>query len=297
MNRKKKIGPSRLLLHLIFILLCLICVIPLLLVVGISFTDETSLMVDGYHFIPRVFSADAYKYVFSGAGSVLQAYVVTIAVTVLGTGLHLLVTSMLAYSLTREEVTAREKISLFVYIPVLFNGGLVPYYMLMTRFLHLKNTIWVLILASLVSAVNVLIMKNFFRTIPNSLIESARIDGSGEIRTFFTIVLPLSTPSLAAIGLFVAIAYWNDWNNGYIYLVKRTDLYSIQNLLNRLMQNINALTQNASQVGNVNQGLSEIPSVSVRMAMATLGILPIVVIYPFIQKNFVKGITLGGVKG
>ena len=147
-----------------------------------------------------VYKRQAYKYVFSGAASVVRAYGVTILVTVVGTALHLLFMSMLAYALTREEVIARNKISFLVYIPVLFNGGLVPYYMLMTRYLHLKNTIWVLILVQLVSAVNVLIMKNFFRTIPKSLIESARIDGSGEFRTFFSIVLPLSTPSLASIG-------------------------------------------------------------------------------------------------
>lgn len=295
MGNRKKFGPSRLLLHLVFILLCLICVIPLLLVVGISFTDETSLMVDGYHFIPRVFSTDAYKYVFSGAGSVLQAYVVTIAVTVLGTGLHLLVTSMLAYSLTREEVTAREKISLFVYIPVLFNGGLVPYYMLMTRFLHLKNTIWVLILASLVSAVNVLIMKNFFRTIPNSLIESARIDGSCEIRTFFTIVLPLSTPSLAAIGLFVAIAYWNDWMTCSLY-IETPKLHTLQYLLQSLMNNIGYLQSNAQASRSIEQSLGTLPSEGARMATCVLAIGPIILLYPLLQKYFEKGLTIGAVK-
>ena len=191
--KKIQFSLSRIFIHAIFILLSLACIIPLLLVVSISLTEERSLMVDGYHFWPKVFSIDAYHYVFSGASSVLRAYGVTIFVTIVGTILHLLVTSMLAYALTREEVTHREKLSLFVYIPVLFNGGLVPYYMLMTRYLHLKNTIWVLILVNLVSAMNVLIMKNFFRGIPKSLIESARIDGSGEFYTFFKIVLPLST--------------------------------------------------------------------------------------------------------
>lgn len=182
---------------------------------------------------------------------------------------------------------------------MLFNGGLVPTYINYTNVFHIKDTIFALLVPSLLmNAFNVLLMKSYFvSNVPDEILEAAYIDGASEFQTMRKIAVPLSKPIIATIGMFAGIAYWNDWNNGYIYLVKRTDLYSIQNLLNRLMQNINALTQNASQVGNVNQGLSEIPSVSVRMAMATLGILPIVVIYPFIQKNFVKGITLGGVKG
>lgn len=175
---------SKIVIHLIFIVSALACIIPLLLVVSISFTAEKSLMVDGYNFWPKVFDISAYRYVFSGAGSIANAYAVTIFVTVVGTLLHLLVTSMLSYSLTRPEVTYRNALTLFVYLPVLFNGGLVPSYILITRYLHLKNTIWVLIVVFLVSAINVLIMKNFFKSIPSSLFESARIDGSGEIRTF-----------------------------------------------------------------------------------------------------------------
>ncbi|KLU71801.1 MAG: hypothetical protein RHS_2515 [Robinsoniella sp. RHS] len=268
---------------------------PLLLVVGISFTGETSLMVDGYHFIPKVFSTDSYRYVFSGAASVAQAYVVTIVVTVMGTALHLLITAMLAYSLTRDEVTWREKISFFVYIPVLFNGGLVPQYMLMTRYLHLKNTIWVLILINLVSAVNVLIMKNFFKSIPNSLIESARIDGSGEFRTFFKIVLPLSTPSLATIGLFVSIAYWNDWMTCSLY-IETPKLYTLQYLLQSLMNNIGYLQSNAQASRSIEQALGVLPSEGARMATCVLAIGPIILLYPLLQKYFEKGLTIGAVK-
>lgn len=186
-----------------------------------------------------------------------------------------------------------------VVFTMLFNGGLVPTYINYTNVFHIRDTIYGLLIPSLLmNAFNILLMKSYFVTgVPDEILEAAYIDGASEFQTMVKIAVPLSKPIIATIGMFAGIAYWNDWNNGYIYLVQRTDLYSIQNLLNRLMQNINALTQNASQVGNVNQGLSEIPSVTVRMAMATLGILPIVVIYPFIQKNFVKGITLGGVKG
>lgn len=295
MKRKNKIKVSDVVTHVVFILASLSCILPLLLVVGISFTDEMSLMREGYHLIPRDFSIDSYKYVFSGAGSVFQAYGVTILVTVVGTGLHLLVTSMLAYALTREEVTQREKISLFVYIPVLFTGGLVPYYMLMTRYLHLKNTIWVLILANLVSAVNVLIMKNFFRNIPNSLIESARIDGSGEFRTFFTIVMPLSTPSLASIGLFVAIAYWNDWMTCSLY-IETPKLHTLQYLLQSLMNNIGYLQSNANASRSIELSLGTLPSEGARMATCVLAIGPIILLYPLLQKYFAKGLTIGAVK-
>lgn len=295
--KKKKIKVSlfQIIIHIIFVLLSLACIVPLLLVVGISFTEERSLMVDGYHFLPKVFSLDSYRYVFSGATSVLRAYGVTILVTVIGTGLHLLITSMLAYALTREEVTYREKLSLFVYIPVLFSGGLVPYYMLMTKYLNLKNTIWVLILVNLVSAVNVLIMKNFFRSIPTSLIESARIDGSGEFRTFFTIVLPLSTPSLATIGLFVAIAYWNDWMTCSLY-IETPKLYTLQFLLQSLMNNIGYLQSNAQASQSIERAMGMLPSEGARMATCVLAIGPIILLYPFLQKYFEKGLTIGAVK-
>lgn len=294
-KKKKRVHTSDVVTHVIFIIISLTCILPLLLVVGISFTDEMSLMKEGYHLIPKEFSADSYKYVFSGAGSVVQAYAVTVFVTVAGTVLHLLVCSMLAYALTREEVTHREKISLFVYIPVLFTGGLVPYYMLMTRYLHLKNTIWVLVLANLVSAVNVLIMKNFFRGIPNSLIEAARIDGSGEFRTFFTIVLPLSTPSLASIGLFVAIAYWNDWMTCSLY-IETPKLHTLQYLLQSLMNNIGYLQSNANASRSIEMSLGTLPSEGARMATCVLAVGPIILLYPLLQKYFEKGLTIGAVK-
>lgn len=295
MRGKHKILISHGIIHMIFILLSAACILPLLLVVGVSFTQEASLLRDGYHLIPRVFSTAAYEYVFNSATSVLRAYGVTIFVTVVGTVGHLLLMSMLAYSLTREEVTARNKISLFVYLPVLFNGGLVPTYMLMTRYLHLKNTVWVLILINLASATNVLIMKNFFRTLPNSLIESARIDGSSEFRTFFTIVLPLSKPSLASIGLFVAIAYWNDWMTCSLY-IETPKLQTLQYLLQSLMNNITYLQANAGASQSMQQALMELPNEGVRMATCVLAVGPIIFLYPFLQKYFEKGLTIGAVK-
>lgn len=295
MKKKSKIKVSHGIIHLVFILLSAACILPLLLVVGISFTKESSLLSDGYHLIPKVFSTAAYEYVFTGATSVLRAYGVTIFVTVVGTIAHLLFMSMLAYSLTREEVTARNKISLFVYIPVLFNGGLVPTYMLLSRYLHLKNTIWVLVIISVVSATNVLILKNFFRSIPASLIESARMDGSSEFRTFFQIVLPLSKPSLASIGLFVAIAYWNDWMTCSLY-IETPKLQTLQYLLQSLMNNIGYLIANSGASQSAQRALAELPNEGVRMATCVLAVGPIIFLYPFLQKYFEKGLTIGAVK-
>lgn len=201
-----------------------------------------------------------------------------------------------AYGLTRPEVKQRNKLSLYVYIPVLFNGGLIPYYITITQTLHLKNTIWVLIATNVVSAVNILIMKNFFNTIPGSLIESARIDGASEYRTFFKIVLPLSTPSLATIGLFVAIAYWNDWMTCSLY-IENQDLITLQYLLQSLMSNLDFLQSNPNASESIIRALGMLPNESARMATCVLSIGPIILLYPVLQKYFEKGLTIGAVKG
>ncbi|MDQ6421428.1 carbohydrate ABC transporter permease [Paenibacillus sp. LHD-117] len=291
----KNFKLSKTMIHLLFIVSALGCILPLMLVVSISLTSEESLMIDGYSLWPKVFDIAAYKYVFSGAGSIANAYAVTIFVAAVGTFLHLLVTSMLSYSLTRPEVTYRNALTLFVYIPVLFNGGLVPSYILITRYLQLKNTIWVLVVVYLVSAINVLIMKNFFRSIPNSLFESARIDGSGEFRTFFSIALPLSKPSLATIGLFTAIAYWNDWMTASLY-IETPKLYPLQYLLQSLMNNIGYLQANSAASKSMEAAIGMLPSEGARMATCVLAIGPIILLYPFLQKYFEKGLTIGAVK-
>lgn len=293
--RTKRISTFHVIIHMIFILLTLCCIIPLLLVVAISFTEESSLMANGYHLIPKDLSLAAYKYVFTGATSVLRAYGVTIFVTVAGTFLHLLLMSMLAYGLTREEVTARNKLALFVYLPVLFNGGLVPSYMMFTKYLHLKNTIWILIIIMVASSTNVLIFRNFFKSIPVSLLEAARIDGSGEIRTFFKIVLPLSKPSMASIGLFVAIAYWNDWVTCSLY-IENPKLQTLQYMLQSLMRNIKYLQQNSDVSQSAQQALANLPSEGARMATCVLAVGPIIFLYPLLQKYFSSGLTIGAVK-
>ena len=287
--------------HIIMIILSLAAVIPIILMVISSLTDNAAILKNGYSFLPEKWSAYAYQWIFAfNGGMVIRAYGVSFLLTAVGTLCSVLLTIGVAYGLSKKGLPGRGLLTFYVVFTMLFNGGLVPTYLNYTNVFHVKDTFFALLVPSLLmNAFNVLLMKSYFvSSVPDEIVEAAFIDGAGEMTTLSRIVIPLSKPIIATVALFSGIAYWNDWNNGYIYLVKRTDLFSIQNLLNRLMQNINALTQNASDIGSqANQGLSNIPSVTVRMAIATLGILPIIVVYPFIQKSFVKGITLGGVKG
>lgn len=220
-------------------------------------------------------------------------------VTALGTALSVILTVALAYPLSKKNLPGRGVLTFFVVFTMLFNGGLVPTYMNYTNVFGIKNTIWALIVPNLLmNAFNVLMVKSYFvSSLPNEILEAAYIDGASEFKTFMRIALPLAKPIIATVALFSGIAYWNDWNNGYVYLTKRVDLYTIQNLLNRMIQNIQFLNQGLSSTPNLDAGLISMPSVSVRMAIAVVGVLPILLIYPFVQKNFVKGITLGGVKG
>lgn len=294
-GRKRKIGVFDVSVHIVFILLSLACIIPLLLVLGISLTAESSLIADGYHLIPKVFSIEAYRYAFSASNTIIRAYGITIFVTVAGTFIQLLFTSMTAYALTRPEVKGRFFLSLLVYIPCLFTGGLVATYILMSQTLNLRNTIWVLFVGSMISPTNVLIMRKFMRSIPESLIESARIDGSGEIRTFFKIALPLSKPSLASLGLFTAIAFWNDWMTCNLYITDQK-LYNLQYLLQAMLTNIQTVMANADRTQGMSMALANLPSESIRMATCILAIGPIIFLYPFLQKYFNKGLTMGAVK-
>lgn len=295
MKKKKKFSGFDIFVNAVFIFLTLACLLPLLLVVGISLTQEQSLINEGYHLIPRVFDTFAYEYVFAGSSTVLNAYAVTVFVTVVGTFVQLLFTSMMAYALTRPELKGRFFLSLLVYIPCLFTGGMVAEYILMTRVLNLKNTIWVLFVGGMISPVNVLIMRKFMRSIPESLIESARIDGSGEIRTFFKIVLPLSKPSLASLGLFTAIYFWNDWYTCSLYITD-SKLYNLQYMLQSLMMNIKNLMAFSDKTQSIEYAIANLPNESARMATCVMAIGPIIFLYPLLQKYFNKGLTMGAVK-
>lgn len=285
--------------HIILIILSISAVLPMILMLTSSLTDNDVLIAEGYKFFASKWSTYAYEYIFSTGNSVVRAYGISIVLTVVGTALSLSITTLLAYAISKKDLPGKGIITFFVVFSMLFNGGLVPTYMIYTNVFNVKNTFFALLIPGLLmNAFNVMLMKSYFvSSIPGEILDAAYIDGAGEVRTFLSIVIPLSKPILATVGLFAGIAYWNDWMNGYIYITKRTELYSVQNLLNRMMQNIQFLSQSSSNIQNANAGLAAIPLASVRMAMATVGILPILVMYPFVQKYFVKGITLGGVKG
>ncbi|MEK4460592.1 MULTISPECIES: carbohydrate ABC transporter permease [Paenibacillus] len=280
--------------NIILTLLALASILPFLLLVVSSFADEATLTLSGYSFFPEKFSLDAYKYLFQQSSMLLRAYGITLLVTVVGTSVGLLMTSMLAYPLSRKDFSKRNAFTFIVFFTMLFNGGLVPSYLMWTSFFHIKNTIFALIIPNLLlNAFNVLLMKNYYsNNIPPELIEAAEMDGAGEYKVFFKIILPLSLPIMATVGLMIGIGYWNDWTNGLYYLTDQ-NLFSLQNVLNSILTNIQFLsTSNVSQ-----KVTTELPSTSVRMAIAVVGMLPILVLYPFFQRYFVKGITVGSVKG
>lgn len=281
----------------VMILMTILVVAPLLLVIISSFTDNNTLIRNGYSYFPEKLSLAAYKYIFIENPQVLKAYAVSFELTAAGTLLSLVVTTLLAYAISKKDMPGRGILTFYIFFTMLFNGGLVPTYINYVNVFHIKDTFWALLIPGLVTnGFNILLMKSYFASsIPDEIMEAAYIDGASETQTFLRIAVPLAKPIIATIGLFSGIAYWNDWNNGYVYLNKRQDLFSIQNLLNRIVQNIQYLTQSGDS--NAAALLADLPTVSVRMAMAIAGVLPVLVIYPFVQNNFVKGITLGGVKG
>lgn len=279
--------------HTILAFISLLALLPFLLLIISSFTDNASAVRNGYSFFPQKWSLEAYRYMANDWSTIGRAYMITILVTILGTGISLLITSMLAYTLSIKDLPGGRVLSFLVVFTMLFSGGIVPTYMVYTKMLNITNSIWALIIPGLLmNAFTIMLVKNYFMfSIPPALAESAKIDGASELRTFFSIILPLSLPILATIGLMSGIAYWNDWQNGLYYLTD-TKLYSIQLLLNRINKDIAFIASNSTVVTNT----ANLPTTTVRMAIAVIGILPILVIYPFFQKYFVKGITIGSVK-
>ena len=277
---------------IILIILSLTCVIPFILLISASLSSEKSLIVEGYGFWPKEFSWAAYEYLFADGVTIIRAYGMTILVTVIGTGVGLLITTMLAYAISRRDLPGRNKIAFFVFFAMLFNGGIVPTYIMYVNYFHIKDTIWALIVPNyLVFGFYVIMMRTYFaQNLPESCLESARIDGASEFRIFRKIAMPMSTPILATVGMMMAITYWNDWQNG-LYYVNDSKLYTIQLILNKMLQNVEAIKTIATNVS------IEIPGTSIRMAIAVLGALPIMCAFPFFQKYYVKGITIGAVKG
>lgn len=283
--------------NIIMTIFSLLAVVPFILLVIASLTDNQWATANGFSFFPGQWSLDAYRYITNQWETIGRAYLMTIIVTVLGTVVSLFVTSGFAYALASENLPGRRVLNFLCIFTMLFNGGIVATYYSWVSVFQVRDTIWALILPNLLmNAFNVILVKNYFKnSVPASLIEAARIDGASEFRIYGRIVLPLSIPIMATIGLMTAIAYWNDWTNGLYFLTERNGraFYTIQLVLNSINENISFLSANSSisALGNV-----KMPSTTVRMAIAVFGILPIILAYPFFQKYFVKGITLGGVK-
>lgn len=279
-------------------LFAFLCVYPMLLVVSASFSDEKALMTYGYRLIPKAFSLNAYRYILITSNQLVHSYLATILITVVGTLLGLTVVSMLAYALSRSYFKYRNVFSFLVFFTMIFSGGMVPSYIINTQYFHLTNTIWAIILPTCCTAFNVILLRTFFSSnVPDSLIESAKIDGAGEFYAFLHIVLPISGPGLATIALFLMLGYWNEWFNALLYINNNT-FVPLQLLLMRIQNNL-TMMQNMANMPGVQQEawIQNLPSETARMAVVLFSVGPIVLAYPFFQRYFVKGMTIGAVKG
>ncbi|MCP1307436.1 carbohydrate ABC transporter permease [Paenibacillus tyrfis] len=291
-------NTANIIINLFFWFHTAVCILPLLLVIIVSFSDEKAVLINGYNFIPESFSLSAYQFLFKDWEQILRSFGVSIFVTAVGTIISVIIMAMYAYPISRNDFPHKNVFSFFMFFTMLFNGGLVPWYLVYTQMLNLKNTLTALIFPLLVSAFFVLMLRTFFsNTIPPALMESAKIDGAGEFRVFVQIILPLSLPVLATVALFQTLNYWNDWFTSLVFITGSKNV-NLQYLMYKTMLDIQFLNSNTQALHAINQsGALQLPTETVRMAMAVLGIGPIVFAYPFFQKYFVKGLTVGAVKG
>jgi len=284
-------------ISLLFILLALMCFLPALLVLIVSFSSEQSVLTNGYSFFPDEFSLASYAYLAKQTGYIGRAFLNSIGITIVGTFFGLFTTSTMGYALSRPNYRLRGFFTWYIFIPMLFSGGLVASYMINAQILGLKDTYWALILPICCSSFYCIVMRTFFQTsVPDAIIESAKIDGARQIRIFAQIVLPISLPAIATIGLFLTFAYWNDWMMAKYYLSSNVqDKFPLQYVLISLEDNISFLTRNKDKMGA--EAAANLPSETIRMAMVMVSVLPIACSYPFFQKYFVSGLTIGAVKG
>ena len=296
MKKSKDVKLFNVLSYTIILVIALICLIPFLMVIIGSFTSEQEIIANGFSFFPKEWSIEAYKTALKEPIAILRAYGVTASLTVIGTAIGLFIVAMTAYVLQRKDFKWRNKVSFFFYFTTLFSGGLVPWYILMVKYLGLKDNYLALLIPPMLSVFNIIVMKSYMSGIPQALTESAKIDGAGDFTIFIKVILPLAKPALATIGMFIALGYWNDWYNSMLF-INNENLYSLQYYLYKIVNNIEAyktiLAQNSSAVA----GAIEMPSESLKMALTVIVTGPIILVYPFIQKYFVSGVTIGAVKG
>ena len=276
------------------VFLCaVICIVPFIMIVTGSFTAEEAIYRDGYRLIPNEWSLDSYKLLFDGGITLIRAYQVTSILTVAGTTISLLLSSMTAYVLYRKDFPWRNIFSFYFYFTSLFSGGLVPWYILIAKYLNLRNNPSVMLVTSMMSVFYILIMRNFFKSIPDSVVESAKIDGANDMIIYLKIMLPLSGPSLATVGLFIALGYWNEWYNAMIF-INKSQYFPLQYYLYRTLTSMNFASQAAAEAG---VALPVMPTQSFKLVMTVAATGPIILLYPFVQRYFIKGITIGAVKG
>ena len=292
----KNIKFSRGIMLFIMLLFAACCIVPFLIILGSSFQSQKEILNSGYSMIPKNATLSAYKYILSNPKSILNAYWITILTSFITTVMGVLLSASYGYVISRKEYRYKKSLSFFIFFTMLFNGGLVPTYILISKWLNLSDTIWALILPSLASPWYILMLKGFFQTLPSSLIEAAKIDGAGELKIFSTIIIPISKPALATIALFYLLGSWNDWWLSMLY-IEKDSLVKLQYLLQRILKNIDFLNSEAAVKYSMVGSGTEIPTYSARMAMCVLATGPILMVFPFFQKHFVKGLTVGSVKG
>ena len=295
LNQIKK--STNVFFNIIFIILSALCIFPIVFVFSISISSETSIQKNGYQLIPQELSAAAYQFLWNERGTILHATFISILVTALGIILSVLLTTTMGYVVSRNTYKLKRFYTWVIFIPMIFNGGMLAGYVVNTNILHLRNSIWALILPLAVSPFNIVICKTFFKTtIPDSIVESAKIDGAGQLRIFAQIILPISKPIIATIALFAAFGYWNDWFQASLYISDK-NLQTLQSMLNNIQNNIEYIANNPYGGLSLQQYKASMPTESVRMAIAIIIVVPIACVYPFFQKYFISGLTIGSVKG
>lgn len=270
-----------------------VCTIPFIMIISGSLSSERSILLNGFSLLPREFSLESYDLLFRSPKVILNAYGVSIFITVAGSAIGLMVTAMSGYVLARPDFRYRNTFAFLFYFSSIFSGGMIPSYILISNYLNMKDNIWVLVIPPLLSAWNIFLMRNYMSGIPISLAESAKLDGANDLTVFIRIYLPLAIPGLATVGLFIALFYWNDWFNAMMY-INDQDLFPLQYLLQRMLSSVKALQEAANRT---NVTYVTLPTETLKMAMSVVATGPIILVYPFVQKYFVKGIIVGSVKG
>lgn len=294
-KKQRPINSNQLILNIALSIISILIIVPFILLVSVSFSSEADVSKYGYSLFPKKIDFSAYKFLLTNSSALLQAYKITAIYSIIGTLLSVLLMAMLAYPLSKPNYKLRTPLNYFLFFPMLFSGGLVPTYILITKYLGLTDSIWVYILPTMINVWYVFMTRTFFSGIPQEIYESAYIDGASEYRCFVFMTIPMSTPVLATVALFVFLTKWNEWFTSMLY-INSTNLVSLQYLLQRIMLNIQILNEGGGQMGRFNMNM-DVPTETVRMAMAVAVAGPALVVFPFFQKYFVKGLTVGGVKG